>query len=416
MKYHITTYGCQMNHSDSERIAAILNCMNYELAPSPNEADLVVINSCSVRQSAIDRIYGQLRNISPHQKTILTGCVLPKEKEQFKDKFDFIMDIKDLVNLPNLVGHALPDQITDYLDIIPDYQNKFSAYVPIMTGCNNFCTYCAVPYTRGREISRPAEEIVNEVKNLVKKNYKEIWLLGQNVNSYSAVAPPTQPNRFPDLLKLVNNIPSNFWIRFTSPHPKDFSGELINALAECEKVTEYINLPVQAGDDGVLKRMNRPYTVEHYKNLVEKIREKNPDIAISTDVIVGFPRESEKQFQNTVKLFKDIKYDMAYISQYSPRPGTAASRLKDDVPKNEKIQRDKILTDVLRKTALEQNQKYLNQTMDVLIDKKRKDSYLGKTRTYKTVKIPRTKFNLIGQFIKAKITETGPWGMKGILV
>lgn len=413
MKYHITTFGCQMNHSDSERIAAILNCINYEPASSQKEADLIMINSCSVRQSAIDRIYGRLRNVSPHQKTILTGCVLPKEKELFRDKFDFIMDIKDLVNLPGLIGYAIPDQITDYLDIIPKYQNTFSAYIPIMTGCNNFCTYCAVPYTRGREISRTTQEIVDEVKNLVKKNYKEIWLLGQNVNSYSEVAPP---NRFPDLLRLINDIQGDFWIRFTSPHPKDFSDDLINALTECEKMTEYINLPVQAGDDEVLKKMNRPYTVIHYKNLVKKIREKNPNIAISTDVIVGFPGESEKQFQNTVKLFEDIKYDMAYVSQYSPRAGTAASRLKDDVPKNEKIQRDKILTDVLRKTALGQNQKYINQNIEVLIDKERKNFYLGKTRAYKTVKIPKTKFNLIGQFVKTKITETGPWGMKGILV
>lgn len=415
MKYHITTYGCQMNHSDSERIAAILNCMNYEPASSHNEADLIVINSCSVRQSAIDRIYGQLRNLSSHQKTILTGCVLPKEKEQFKDKFDFIMDIKDLIKLPDLIGHRIPDKITDYLDIIPKYQNTFSAYVPIMTGCNNFCTYCAVPYTRGQEVSRSTKEIVGEVKNLINNGYKEIWLLGQNVNSYSEVAPPNT-NEFPDLLRLINNIPGNFWIRFTSPHPKDFSNELIDALAQCEKVTEYINLPVQAGDNKVLKRMNRPYTVEHYKNLVQKIREKNHNIAISTDVIVGFPGESEEQFQNTVKLFEDIKYDMAYISQYSPRPGTAAARLKDDIPKNEKIQRDKILTDTLRKTALGQNQKYINQTIDVLIDKERKNFYLGKTRTYKTVKVPKTQFNLIGQFIKAKITEVGHWGMKGILV
>lgn len=411
MKYHITTFGCQMNHSDSERIAAILNCMNYEPASSQNEADLIIINSCSVRQSAIDRIYGQLRNLSSRQKTILTGCVLPKEKEQFKDKFNFIMNIKDLVNLPDFIEHRIPDKITDYLDIVPKYQNTFSAYVPIMTGCNNFCTYCAVPYTRGREISRPAEEIINEVKNLVKKNYKEIWLLGQSVNSYR-----DQEISFPKLLRMINDIPGNFWIRFTSPHPKDFSDDLIDALVEYKKVTEYINLPVQAGDNKVLKRMNRPYTVEHYKNLVQKIREKNPDIAISTDVIVGFSGESKEQFQNTVKLFEDIKYDMAYISQYSPRPGTAASRLKDDVPKNEKAKRDNILTDVLRKTALEQNQKYLNQTIDVLIDKERKDSYLGKTRTYKTVKILKTQSNLIGQFVKVKITEAGSWGLTGILV
>lgn len=416
MKYHITTYGCQMNRSDSERIATMLRCLGYEPAAVFQQADIIVINSCSVRQSAINRIYGQLRNISPRQKTILTGCVLPKEKEQFKDKFDFIIDIKDLINLPNLLEkYEGPSSVADYLNITPDYQSKFSAYVPIMTGCNNFCAYCAVPYTRGREVSRSAKEITDEVKKLIKNGYKEIWLLGQNVNSYSEVAPPNI-NKFPDLLRLINDIPGNFWIRFTSPHPKDFSDDLIITLAECEKITEYINLPAQAGDNEILKRMNRPYTIEHYKNLVKKIRERNPCLAISTDVIVGFPGENEEQFQNTVRLFEYIKYDMAYISQYSPRPGTAAVKFKDDVSKEEKTRRDKVLNDVLAKTALENNRKYLQTITDVLAEKEKKGFYLGKTRTYKTVKFPKTKEGLIGEFVKVKINEVGAWGMKGILI
>lgn len=420
MKYHITTYGCQMNHSDSERIVTILNCLNYEPALNQNKADLIVINSCSVRQSAIDRIYGQLNNLPKNTKRILTGCVLPKDKKKFGDKFDFILDIKDLADLPRLLENFAENEdrtfaINNYLDIVPDYRNTFSAYIPIMTGCNNFCTYCAVPYTRGREISRPAKEIVNEVKNLVQKGYKEIWLLGQNVNSYSAAIPPNIV-LFHDLLRMIDDISGDFWIRFTSPHPKDFSNNLIDALAECKKMTEYINLPVQAGDDRVLKRMNRPYTIQHYIDLIKKIREKNPAIAISTDVIVGFPGETDDQFQRTSELFETIKYAMAYISQYSPRAGTAAFCFKDNVSKLEKVRRDKILNDILKKTALSHNQRYLDQTLEVLVEKERKSFYLGKTRTYKTVRFPKTKDGLVGEFVKVKITEAGPWGIKGVFI
>lgn len=425
MKYHITTFGCQMNISDSERIATVLNNIGYQPVPNQHEADLALFNSCSVRQSAIDRIYGQLNNLPKNTKKILTGCVLPKDKEGFKDKFDLVLDIKDLASLPDKLSHlftnetpslAIKNEFLNYLNIVPDYKNKFSACVPIMTGCNNFCAYCAVPYTRGREISRSAEEIVHEIKNLVKKDYREIWLLGQNVNSYiNKVKNQNDDILFPDLLRLVNDINGNFWVRFTSPHPKDFSDELINVIAECEKITEYINLPVQAGDNEILKRMNRPYTVEHYINLVKKTRDKNPDIAISTDVIVGFPGETEKQFDNTAKLFEEIKYDMAYISQYSVRPGTVAEKFKDSVTKEEKVKRDRELNNILAKTALKNNQKYINKIVDVLVEREKKNFYLGKTRTYKTVKFPKNKSGIIGSFVKVKITEAGAWGIKGSL-
>lgn len=425
MKYHITTYGCQMNWSDSEKISAVLQCLGYQPASHQNEADLIVINSCSVRQSAIDKIYGQLNHIPATAKKILTGCVLPKDKNEFQDKFDFILDIKDLTKLPDLLGHDESDfgqsfyndkdELLHYLNITPAYQNQFSAYIPIMTGCNNFCTYCAVPYTRGRENSRSADKIIREVKDLIQKGYKEIWLLGQNVNSYSDVQSHNNI-LFPDLVRMINAIPGHFWIRFTSPHPKDFSEDLIHTLAECEKMTEYINLPVQAGDNEILKRMNRPYSIEYYKDLVQRIREKNPAIAISTDVIVGFPGETEEQYNNTSQLFEEIKYDMAYISQYSPRAGTAASRFKDDVPRTEKMRREKVLNDILTKTALIKNQQYINKTLDVLVERERKDFYLGKTRTYKTVKFPKTQEELIGNLVKVKIAHAGAWGLGGNLV
>jgi tRNA-2-methylthio-N6-dimethylallyladenosine synthase len=248
--------------------------------------------------------------------------VLKKDKEKLKNKVSEIWH---------------PDE---YFDLIPNYSHPQAGYVPIMTGCNNFCTYCVVPYTRGREKSRPAKEIIREVKKLVKKSYKEIWLLGQNVNSY--------PN-FPDLLRKINALPGDFKIHFMSSHPKDFSDDLIKAIGECKKVSKEIHLPVQSGNNEILKKMNRPYTVNHYKKLVRKIRKAIPDIKLSTDVIVGFPGETKKQFQDTVKLFKEIKFDKAYISRYSPRPGTPASKLKDNVAPLEKKRRWKILDEIANK-------------------------------------------------------------------
>ncbi|MEW5907708.1 MAG: MiaB/RimO family radical SAM methylthiotransferase [Patescibacteria group bacterium] len=318
-KYHMITYGCQANVADSERIASQLETMRYKKAKKADGADLIVLNACSVRQSAIDRLYAKVNQFK-NKKIILTGCILPTDRKKLK-------------NQAAAIWH--PDE---YFDLIPNYSHFPIAYIPIMTGCNNFCTFCAVPYTRGRERSRPAKEIVKEVSNLVKKDYKEIWLLGQNVNSY--------PN-FPDLLRKVNNIPGDFKIYFMSPHPKDFSDDLIKAMKECKKVVHSLNLPLQSGDNKILRAMNRPYTVGYYKRLVKKIRKAIPDIFLSTDIIVGFPGETKKQFQNTVKLCKELKFNKAYISRYSPRRGTAAAKLKNNVSLEEKKQRWKILNDLI---------------------------------------------------------------------
>ncbi len=337
MKYHIITYGCQMNKSDSERIAAVLENKGYQPASNVNEADLIVVNMCSVRQSAVDRVYGlapkfqKLREKSASRrtklKTVLTGCILKKDRGKFKEIFDSIWNIND------------------YRDIPPKYQTNFRAFIPISNGCNNFCTYCVVPFTRGPLVCRNHNEILKESKNVIQKGFKEIWLLGQNVNDYHS--PTDSSINFPKLLKMVNAISGNFWIHFTSPNPKDFSNELIEIMAKSEKVAKYLNLPVQSGDNEILKKMKRPYTVEQYKDLVKKIRKIIPEINLSTDVIVGFPEETKKQFENTVKLFKEIKFNMAYIAKYSPRPGTAAFQMKDDVPLKEKKRRWEILNNVL---------------------------------------------------------------------
>jgi len=379
-KYLVITYGCQMNKSDSERIATVLEKIGYKPALKIEEADLIVANMCSVRQSAVDRIFGlfpkfkKLKIQNPKLKTILTGCILKEDKKKFQKHFDLILNIKDLSNWPkyfqknkkgnrenkrNNGDYCVGDYFfDDYFRVKPKYQNNSQAYIPISKGCNNFCSYCVVPFTRGKEVSRSITDIVKEVKNLIEKGYKEIVLLGQNVNSYkfkiqNSKFKMTMQNvklfknqnfiTFPILLQILNNLPGNFKIGFLTSHPKDFSDELIEVIAQSKKIKKEIHLPVQSGDDEILKKMNRGYTVKQYKNLIKKIRRKIPDIKLSTDVIVGFPGETKKQFENTVKLFKEIKFDMAYIAKYSPRPGTAAAKLKDNVSLQEKKRRWQIL-------------------------------------------------------------------------
>ncbi|MFH1451492.1 MAG: tRNA (N6-isopentenyl adenosine(37)-C2)-methylthiotransferase MiaB [bacterium] len=420
IRYHIVTYGCQMNKSDSERIAGLLESIGYCQSLTPEKADLLVLNACSVRQSAIDRIYGWAKKLQSNNrkpKTILTGCILEKDKKRLEQRFDLVLSIKDLPVWPEKLTsktsiNTKTDNGCEYLKTPPLYQTKFSANVPVSSGCNNFCSYCVVPYARGKETCRPAKEIIKEVKNLVNKGYKEIWLLGQNVNSYRA--PDNKKIDFPALLIAINKLKGNFWIRFTSSHPKDFSDRLIKTMAECEKVTESLNLPVQSGDDEVLKKMKRPYTVAHYKKLIRKIRKAIPNITLSTDIIVGFPGETKKQFQNSLKLFKEIKFDMAYIAEYSQRNGTAAAKLKDNVSLKEKKSRQHALTQVLRKTALEKNQVYIGKEIVVLSEKWDKGYLSGKSREYKSVKFNGKK-SLVGKFVKVRVTSALPWGLKGEL-
>ena len=350
MKYHVITFGCQMNTADSAKISAVLAKTGQE-TKNMDEADLVVVNMCSVRQSAVDRVHWIAQKIQKlkakryNLKAILTGCVLPKDKKQFEKSFGYILNISEAISF--LERELAPRAERGGPPARKNLSPSEVGYVTIMNGCNNFCSYCVVPYTRGREVSRPAKEIIKEVKNLVKNGSKEIWLLGQNVNSYSNVLENNRIVNFPNLLKMVNDIPGKFELNFTSSHPKDFSDELIATMIECEKLSKKLNLPIQSGDDEVLKRMNRPYTIAQYKNLVKRIRKAIPDILLSTDVIVGFPGETKKQFNNTVKTFKEIGFSLAFINKYSPRAGTAAFKMKDNVPWPEKKRREKILIDLI---------------------------------------------------------------------
>jgi tRNA-2-methylthio-N6-dimethylallyladenosine synthase len=304
-----------------------------------------------------------------------------------------------------------------YLSITPKYSSALMAFVPIGTGCNNFCAYCVVPYARGREAYRSSAEIISEVRGLLKKGYKEINLIAQNVNSYRSGRVD-----FPQLLKKVNALPGDFWIRFFSSHPKDMSEKLIKAMATSKKVCEHLHLAVQSGNNQILEVMNRKYTVEHYKQLIKSFRRALDNrlgvpAAISTDVIVGFPGETRKQFLDSIKLFKDLKFDMAYLSQYSPRFGTVAAEMKDNVSRSEKKRREEELNDVLRKTARENNQRYLNKVIEVLVmGQNKKGELYGQTRTLKGVQIlGKGDKKLIGKFVTVVIKKVQPFGMAGDL-
>jgi len=407
-----------MNESDSERIAGLLENIKYRQTFKIDKADLIMVNMCSIRQSAVDRVYGlrqkfnKLKGYNPKLITILTGCILKKDKRKFSEYFDFILDIKNLPNWPKILNAKYKILNTKcYLNIKPKYPLHKIAYIPISNGCNNFCSYCVVPYVRGPLVHRPAKDIIKESKTLIKNGYKEIWLLGQNVNNYKSKIPKIN---FPKLLKLINNIPGDFWIRFTSSNPKDFSDELIDVMTKCKKITPYLNLPVQSGNNEILEKMNRKYTIEKYKEIIKKIRKKIPDIVLSTDVIVGFPGETKKQFNDTAKILKQIKFDMAYINQYSPRPETLASKMKDNVSKKEKKERGKILNEILGQTVSKKNKNYIGKTIKVLPIKWKNGFLLGKSFGYKSVKIKGSE-KLLGGFIKVKIIDATPWGLKGCI-
>lgn len=447
--YFIKTFGCAMNTADSERITSFLEKQGFVLAKKIETADLVVFNTCGIRQAAENRAYGMIHDLRKKHKNvkiIMTGCLANRKDVQIRMKkvVDLFTEIKDF---PKNVSK---EQI-DYLCIKPKYANKFQALVPIMTGCNNFCSYCVVPYARGREVSRPTKEIISEIKDLIKKGYKQITLLGQNVNSYASQVykvhkvhkEKIEKTNFSQLLKKIDAIPGNFWISFVSSHPKDFSNELIETIAKCKKVCEWVHLPIQAGNDKILEKMNRRYSKVHYLGLIKKIKlafkKYKPDslYSISSDIIVGFPGETKKQFMDSAEVMQKAKLDMVFFGQFSPRPGTVAWKMKDNVSRKEKSRREKFLNEILKKTALENNKKYFGKILEVLIETchsrmtgenkdlnketshlvedstSRKFVYFGKTRTMKNVKIESIKQDLTGKIIKVKITKANIWNLEG---
>ncbi|MEI7620485.1 MAG: tRNA (N6-isopentenyl adenosine(37)-C2)-methylthiotransferase MiaB [Candidatus Falkowbacteria bacterium] len=428
--YYIITFGCQMNKADSERLAAYLESNHLTLAESQLKADVLIITTCGIRQSAEDRVYSlvhQTKKKNPKTVVVITGCLSQRAdvKSRIKDKVDIWLPINEMTSLISKIKSLSSQKADEYLDsknylsVIPKYESDFSAYVPIGNGCNNFCSYCVVPYARGREKYRSATDIVREVKSLVKNGYKEVVLIAQNVNSYRS----GQAN-FTDLLSKINDIPGDFWIRFVSSHPKDISPELIEALGKCSKVCEHVHFALQAGDDEILKQMNRQYTAKHFQDLVKKIRttikKYKPELplSITTDVIVGFPGETKKQFLETARVFKETKFDMAYISQYSPRFGTVSYQMKDDVLKLEKKRRENVLDKILSQTAKANNKQYLKNIVPVLVEgKNRQGEWYGKTRTYKLVRITGAPANnLLGTFVLVKINKVRDLALEGKII
>ena len=441
-----------MNISDSERIAGFLELHKLKPAENINEANLVIFNTCGVRQMAEDRVFGQIHNLTRNTQhetrskfIVLTGCLANRKDvhKRLKDKVDLFFPINEFDKFENWIFEnflnppaggencklKIPAQLnntnySNYLSIVPKYTNKHTAYVPVMTGCNNFCAYCVVPYARGREISRPAEEIISEIKGLIKNGCKEIILLGQNVNSYNHVTYNTKHvtiTPFPKLLKMIEKIPGKFWISFMSSHPKDYSDELIDVIAKSKKICEMVHLPLQAGDDKILEKMNRKYTKKHYLSLVKKIKfafkKYKPETlySITTDIIVGFPGETKKQFLESADVMKKVKYDMVFFGQFSPRPGTAAYKLTDNVSKAEKVKRENFLNEILKKTNLANNKKYVGKVLEVIIDKfeAKPQVYFARTRTGKHMRIESKKKDLVGQFAKVKITKANIWNLEG---
>jgi len=443
-----------MNYSDSERVAAILEKIGYQKAQIPDESDLYIFNTCSIRQKGEDRVYGFIKVVNQWKKKNprlligITGCMVRKTSSRNTEKdlkdellkkldtLDFVFQIKETNRLAEILEEAEPQldlpqleeaELNDYLKIKPNYQSRIQALVPIQTGCDKYCTYCIVPYARGREESRPMEDILNECKQLVENGAKEILLIGQTVNSYGKSILDKKTGKFEGMedpfVRLLTEIDKLSEkglnrLRFTSPHPRDYSDALIEAHATLKTLTPHFHLPVQAGDDEVLKRMNRQYTVEKYKKIIDKIRARIPNASISSDIIVGFCGETDEQFENTAKLYEDVQWDMAYLARYSPRTGTTSVRaFKDDVTREKKAERWHRLNDLLEKSARAYHENLVGKTLEVLVEKYNEETgeCEGKSRENKLVQFQGNP-NLVGSIVEVKGIKGLEWLVKGELL
>lgn len=425
-----------MNEHDSENIAGMLEGMGYVLANDPYEAEVVVLNTCSVREHADKRFYGMLGQFKKRRDekkdtriVCVCGCMpqQPRVQEEIKKSFswvDVVFGTQTICNFPRLLNDRISTgkkqfSITANNSIVPDEKDskrlhKHKALVNITYGCNNFCTYCIVPYTRGREKSRSLDDVVNEVKELVADGVIEVMLLGQNVNSFI----DDKGNTFPTLVRAINDIEGLARIRFMTSNPKDLSDELIDCYRTCERLCKHIHLPVQSGSSSVLKRMNRRYDREKYIDLINKLKATCPNIAITTDIIVGFPGETEQEFEDTLSLVEYVKYDSAFTFIYSPREGTPAAGFSEQIPYDVKHERFERLNEVINKYSLEMNKRLSDKTVKVLIDgSSRKDdkSYSGRTDGFKLVNVSSGR-NITGQLVDVKITDCKTFSIDGVLV
>ncbi len=435
--YHIWTAGCQMNVADSQRVASALERLGYLPTPAAEHADVVVLNTCVVRQSAENRAHGRLSSLKPFKEQRpdmvlnLMGCMVGvKGSDELRRQYPYV-DVFSPPSDPNpLVEHLI--QTEAHAIEIQDTAERFemmdggfklpaheqgqliSAHVPVVYGCSHACTFCIIPFRRGVERSRSMAEIVAEVHALAAQGVREVTLLGQIVDRYGMDL-QNGPN-LTDLLREVHEIDGIKRIRFLTSHPNWMTDELLAAVQELDKVCPHIEVPVQAGDDEVLSRMRRGYTADDYRRLIDRIRERLPDGSIATDIIVGFPEETESQYLRTYDLLRELKLDVAHLARYSPRPRTVSSRrMTDDVPEDEKMRRFQELEELQESVSLEINASYLEREVEVLVEKKRRGQWMGRTDTNKLVFF-ESEAGLRGELVKIRIEHTGPWSLRGALV
>ena len=408
-KYYIWTIGCQMNKAESERLGSSFEQLGYQATATAEAADLVVLNSCVVRQHAENRVVNKLNALKslkrsrPSSTLAVTGCLVNSDVDQLKKRFPYVDHFFKPGDYPDWLGKQNKP-------VLPQHPS-LATFVPIIQGCNNFCSFCIVPYRRGRERSRPVEEIVKEVKKLVHRGAKEVTLLGQNVASYGHDL-PEKPD-LADLLDELNAIDGLARIRFLTNHPKDMTPKLVEAVAHLDKACEQISVAVQSGSNEILKAMRRGYIVEYYRQLITQIRNKIPGVALSTDVIVGFPSESISQFQQTFNLLSELKFDTVHVAAYSPRPETIASRkLEDNISSEEKRKRLYQIEQLQERIAAEINAQLLGTTVEVLVEAKKNNKWQGRTRTGKLVFFDNNN-DCLGQLVKVKVEKTSPWALQG---
>ena len=443
LKYNILTMGCQLNENDSEKLSGMIEEMGYERTDDSKEADLAVLNTCCVRENAEDRLFGklgELKKLKEERGTVIAigGCMMQEKHitDKIKESYpytDMLFGTHTMHKFPQDLYEVLENKkkLEDILDIDGKVYEGLSirrdssikASVTIMNGCNNFCSYCIVPYVRGRERSREPKAIIEEVQELAKQGYKEITLLGQNVNSYLRVEREKGIefeeyegiNSFATLLRAVNKIEGIERIRFVSPHPKDFTDDVIEAIADCEKVCKLVHLPLQAGNTKVLKEMNRKYTKEQYLQLVEKMKAKIPNLTLSTDIIVGFPGETDEEFEDTLDVVEKVKYEQVYMFIYSRRVGTPGNKMENQVPEENKHTRFDKLKALVESQIAERNKEYIGTTQKVLVEgtsKNNENMLTGRTDSNKVVVFEGNK-DLIGTMQELKITEEHMWYLKG---
>lgn len=434
MTYYIDTMGCQMNENDSLKYAGIFENMGFKKSESEDDANIVLFNTCCVRENAENTLFGRLgflKNRKSNKKDfyiVVVGCMTQQKHiiEKIINSYnwvDVVLGTNSMQKLPRKLYNAMfnkKDKI-EYYDIDNEiiegvpvvYNDKYKASVSIIYGCNNFCSYCIVPYVRGREHSRKIQDIVNDVEELAQKGYKEIMLLGQNVNSYGNDL--KDGTNFPKLLRKIEKIDGIEIIRFMSPHPKDFSDELIDTIAKSKKIARQIHLPLQSGSTKILKEMNRKYTKEDYLKIVEKLKKADGNISFSTDIIVGFPGETREDFEETLDVVKKVEYDQIYMFIYSKREGTVAANIKDDTKYEEKVDRLEELKHLYESNLPKLNKKYIGTIQKVLVEGKSKNNdklYTGRTSSNKTV-IFEADDSYIGTIQKIKIISEHLWYLKG---